>query len=345
MNINMFDFDLPQELIGQSPCINREESKMMVLNREKSSLEHKNFYNICDYFEKDEVLVLNDTKVISARVRGINSLSKGKMEFLFLKTLGNNLWEVMCKPGKRALVNREFICGKGKLKVKIKEIKEDGHRIVELDFDKSEDLYSIIEEIGEMPLPPYIKESLNDKERYQTVYSNKLGSIAAPTAGLHFTKDILNKLKEKGVKIVYTTLHVGLGTFLPVKTHNIDEHKMHSEYYELSLESANVINMAKRNNKRVVAVGTTSVRVLETIASKSNDNLLFPSSGYTDIFIKPGYEFKIVDSLITNFHLPKSTLLMLVSAFYNREKIMEAYKEAINNKYRFFSFGDSMYII
>ena len=345
MNIDMFDFNLPQELIAQTPSKNREESKIMVVNRKTGSIEHKKFYNICDYFQKDDVLVLNDTRVISARVNGINTSSDGKMEFLLLNNIKDNLWEVMCKPGKRAVVGRRFSCGDGRLIIEIKEVKENGHRIVELHFNSEENIYNIIEEIGEIPLPPYIKSNLDDNERYQTVFSNKLGSIAAPTAGLHFTQKLLEELRLKGVKVVYVTLHVGLGTFLPVKTRNLDEHKMHSEYYELNSESVNVINEAKRNGNRVIAVGTTTVRVLETVSSKSKDNFLFESSGYTDIFIKPGYEFKIIDSLVTNFHLPKSTLLILISAFYNRDKILEAYKEAITNNYRFFSFGDSMFII
>ena len=345
MDINMFDFDLPQELIAQTPSKNREESKMMVINREKNSIEHKKFYNILDYFQKDDVLVLNNTRVISARLKGVNLQSGGKMEFLLLKNIKDNLWEVMCKPGKRATVGREFLCGDNRLSLKIKEILDNGYRIVELFYNKNEDLYKIIDEIGEVPLPPYIKSSLEDGERYQTVYSNKLGSIAAPTAGLHFTNHILNKLKNQGVKVVYVTLHVGLGTFLPVKTQNLNEHKMHSEYYELSKETVNIINEAKIKGKKVIAVGTTTVRVLETVSSNSKDKLLFESSGYTNIFIKPGHNFKIVDSLITNFHLPKSTLIVLISAFYNRHKVLEAYKEAISHNYRFFSFGDCMFII
>lgn len=342
MDINLFDFNLPTENIAQTPLENREESKLMVVDRSTGQIFHKKFYDIIEYLNDGDVLVLNNTRVISARINGVNIETNGKMEFLLINNMENNIWEVMCKPGKRALVGRTFSFGNGKMKAKILEIKDDGNRIVEFDFDG--DIYKVLDEIGKMPLPPYIKESLSDAERYQTVYSNKIGSIAAPTAGLHFTNNLIEKVKSKGVHVKYLTLHVGLGTFMPVKVDDIDDHKMHSEYYEISQEVADVINNAKKNSKRIISVGTTTTRALETVASNNNGNLV-ESSGYTDIFIKPGYEFKIIDSLITNFHLPKSTLLVLISTFYERNKILRAYQEAISNGYRFFSFGDSMFII
>ena len=343
MDINLFDFHLPSECIAQKPLKNRQDSKMMVVNRNNNTIEHKNFCDIIDYLNKDDVLVLNNTRVISARIKGINIESNGKMEMLLVRNVKDNIWEIMCKPGKRALIGKKFLFGDGKLEIEIIDIKDDGNRIAEFKFNGN--IYEILNEIGEVPLPPYIKEKLNDSERYQTVYSDKIGSIAAPTAGLHFTDNLLNEIKLKGMKIVYITLHVGLGTFMPVKVNDLNEHKMHSEYYEIKKEVVDIINVAKKNGNRVISVGTTTMRTLETVASKSDDGLLFESYGYTDIFIKPGYNFKIVDSLITNFHLPKSTLLILISAFYDRNKILDAYSEAILNGYRFFSFGDSMFII
>lgn len=343
MNINIFDFDLPQELIAQTPIENRQNSKMMVVDRKKNTVDHKNFYNIVDYFQSGDVLVLNNTRVFYARINGFNVDSGGKMEFLLLKNLEKNVWEVMCKPGKRALVGRTFSFGNGKLLGKVIDIKSCGNRIVEFEFEG--DFYELLNEIGNIPLPPYIKSKLNDSERYQTIYSDKIGSIAAPTAGLHFTNELMEKIKSKGVKIVYVTLHVGMGTFMPVKVENVEDHKMHSEYFEISKETCDIINSCKVNGGKVIAVGTTSMRVLETVGSRSNDGYLYECFGETDIFIKPGYEFKIVDSLVTNFHLPKSTLVILVSAFYNKDKIMELYNEAIVNKYRFFSFGDSMLLL
>ncbi len=342
MDINLFDFNLPDENIAQKPLENRQESKLMVVDRSTEQIFHKKFYDIVEYLNDGDVLVLNNTRVISARINGVNIETNGKMEFLLINNIENNIWEVMCKPGKRALVGRTFSFGNGKMKAKILEVKDDGNRIVEFDFEG--DIYKVLDEIGKMPLPPYIKESLSDAERYQTVYSDKIGSIAAPTAGLHFTDNLIEKIKLKGVHVKYLTLHVGLGTFMPVKVDNIDDHKMHSEYYEINQEVADAINNAKKTGKRIISVGTTTTRVLETVASNNNGNLV-ESSGYTDIFIKPGYEFKIIDSLITNFHLPKSTLLVLISTFYERNKILSAYEEAISNGYRFFSFGDSMFII
>ena len=343
MDIDLFDFDLPKELIAQKPIENRQNSRMLVVDRKDGSINHEHFTDVIKYLNSGDVLVLNDTRVIPARIIGENVNSLGKMEFLLLRNIENNIWEVMCKPGRRALVGKKFSFGKGKLIAEIIEIKSDGNRIVNLDFEGN--IYDLLKEIGEVPLPPYIKSSLDNGERYQTVYSEKLGSIAAPTAGLHFTLDVLEKIKLKGIKIVYLTLHVGLGTFLPIKVKNIYNHKMHSEYYEIDKYSCDLINSAKRNGNKVIAVGTTSMRVLETVGSIREDNVLFETSGYTDIFIKPGYKFKIVDALITNFHLPKSTLIILVSAFYKTEEILRVYNEAISKKYRFFSFGDSMFII
>lgn len=345
MNIDMFDFDLPLECIAQEPLKTRHESKMMVIDRFSSKIYHRNFHNILEYLNQDDVLVLNNTKVFPARIKGINSDTGGRIEFLLISSKGNNLWEVMCKPGKRAGIGKKFSFGNGILSAEVIEIKSDGNRIVEINYDG--DLYEILNSIGEMPIPPYIHKKLENRENYQTVYSDIVGSIAAPTAGLHFTDELLRDIKIKGVKIVYVTLHVGLGTFAPVKVNNLEDHIMHSEYYELSKETADTINFAKRNGRKVIAVGTTTVRTLETVAyvDSNGEYVVSESCGNTDIFIKPGYEFKIVDSIITNFHLPKSTLIVLVSAFYNREKIIDAYREAILNKYRFFSFGDSMFII
>lgn len=343
MNIDMFDFDLPSDLIAQTPLENRHDSKFMIINRKTHSVEHKKFYDIVDYLNQGDVLVLNNTKVISARIYGFNIDSGGKIEFLLIKNIKDNIWEVMCKPGKRALVGKKFSFGNGELIAEVIGIEENGNRIVSLEFNGN--IYELLKKIGEMPLPPYIKCKLNNGDRYQTVYSTKIGSIASPTAGLHFTEELLEKIRLKNIKIVYVTLHVGLGTFMPVKVTNLDDHEMHSEYYEIDNDAVEVINNAKKNRNKVISVGTTTMRALETVASRSDDGLIFKSSGYTDIFIKPGYKFKVVDSLITNFHLPKSTLLILISAFYNRERIFKIYEEAILKKYRFFSFGDSMFII
>lgn len=343
MNIEMFDFDLPDELIAQTPLENRDHSKFLIVNRKTHKIEHRNFYDVVDYLNQGDVLVLNNTKVISARIHGFNIDSGGKIEFLLIKNIEDNIWEVMCKPGKRALIGRKFSFGDSEIVAEIIDIKKNGNRLVKLEFKGN--IYDILKKIGEMPLPPYIKSKLNNGDRYQTVYSANIGSIASPTAGLHFTDELLKKIKLKGVKIVYVTLHVGLGTFMPVKVENLDDHKMHSEYYEVDDDAVEIINNAKKNRNKIISVGTTTMRVLETIASMSSNGLIFKTSGYTDIFIKPGYEFKIVDSLITNFHLPKSTLLVLISAFYDREKIFKIYNEAILKKYRFFSFGDSMFII
>ncbi len=341
MDINLFNFDLPQELIAQNPVSNRESSKLLIVDRSSGNITHSNFYNIIDYLNEGDVLVLNNTRVIPARIYGKSNYG-GNIEFLLVENLEDNVWEVMCKPGKRATIGKKFYFGEeNELIAEVIGIKEDGNRIVKLHF--SGNIYDILDKIGKMPLPPYIRQSLEDKERYQTVYSDKIGSIAAPTAGLHFTNKLLDKIKSKGIKIVYVTLHVGLGTFMPVKVDDVDDHVMHSEKYELTKEVADIINFAKEKGNKVIAVGTTSVRVLETVATKFGK--IIEDSGSTDIFIKPGYIFKIVDSMVTNFHLPKSTLIILISAFYNREKILRVYEQAIENNYRFFSFGDSMFII
>lgn len=340
MDINLFDFSLPDRLIAQKPLENRESSKLMVINRENDSIVHSEFFNIVNYMNKDDVLVLNDTRVVPARIYGVSRYG-GKIEFLLVKNIEGKIWEVMCRPGKRASIGKRFYFGNGEIEANVIDVKPDGNRIVELIYEGN--IYDVLYRNGNVPLPPYIKETLDDKERYQTVYSNKIGSIAAPTAGLHFTDDLLCKIKNKGIKIVYITLHVGLGTFMHVKTEDINDHIMHSEYYEISNDAAEVINFAKDRGNKIISVGTTTVRVLETVFTRNGKCI--GDKGYTDIFIKPGYKFKVVDSLITNFHLPKSTLIILISAFYDREKILTAYEKAILSNYRFFSFGDSMFII
>lgn len=340
MNIDLFNFELPNDLIAQSPIKDRKSSKLMIINRKTNEVSHRHFYDIVDYLNSGDVLVLNNTRVFPARIYGKSEFG-GNIEFLLVENIGNNIWEVMCRPGKRATIGKKFCFGDGLLQAEVLDIKEDGNRIVKLDFEGN--IYDILDKIGNIPLPPYIKESLSDKERYQTVYSDKVGSIAAPTAGLHFTEELLEKIKLKGIHVVYVTLHVGLGTFMPVKVDNIDDHVMHLEKYEMTDDVARIINDAKKRGSRVIGVGTTTVRVLESIANRYGK--VIGDSGSTDIFIKPGYEFKVIDSLVTNFHLPKSTLIILISAFYNREKILNAYEEAIVNRYRFFSFGDSMFII
>lgn len=340
MDVKDFDFYLPEELIAQTPLLKRDESRLMVVNKTKDEIEHKIFKDIIDYLECGDCLVLNDTRVLPARLLGVKENSGGKMEFLLLKRIDKDHWEVMVKPGKRAQVGVMFVFGNGELKAEITEIKEDGNRIVRFIYEGI--FEEVLDKLGQMPLPPYIKEKLEDKERYQTVYSREVGSAAAPTAGLHFTEELLSKIRHKGVKIAFLTLHVGLGTFRPVKVENIEEHHMHSEYYCMTKETAEIINETKNSGKRVIAVGTTSCRTLETIGDESGR--VSEKSGFTDIFIYPGYKFKIVDALITNFHLPESTLIMLVSAFAGKEKIMKAYNLAVEEKYRFFSFGDAMFL-
>lgn len=341
MNIKDFYYDLPQELIAQHPLSDRTASKLMVLDRKENSISHKHFYDITDYLNPGDCLVMNNTRVIPARLYGVKEGSGGKIEFLLLKRINIDTWEIILKPGRRARPGSRFVFGDGILKAEILEILKDGNRIVRFEYDGIWE--EILDTLGEMPLPPYIKEKLEDKNRYQTVYSKIEGSAAAPTAGLHFTHELLEKIRQKGVKIAFVTLHVGLGTFRPVSVENIEDHHMHSEYYELSEETAQIINETRAHGGRIIAVGTTSVRTLETCSK--DDGTVVAQTGNTQIFIYPGYKFKAVDSLITNFHLPESTLLMLISAFYNRESIMNAYQEAIKQNYRFFSFGDAMLIL
>lgn len=340
MKVKDFYFDLPKELIAQHPLEKRDESKLMVLNKKDGEVEHKVFKDIIDYLNPGDCIVLNDTRVMPARLYGAKEGSGGKMEFLLLKRYEDDIWETLVKPGKRGKVGAKFVFGNGELKAEIVEVLDNGNRKVKFYYDGI--FEEVLDRLGEMPLPPYIEEKLEDRERYQTVYSREVGSAAAPTAGLHFTEELLQAIREKGINIAFVTLHVGLGTFRPVKVEDIQEHEMHSEYYILDKENAEIINNTKKSGKRVIAVGTTSNRTLESIANE--DGEVKEQSGYTSIFIYPGYKFKIVDAIITNFHLPESTLIMLISAFSTREIVMNAYKIAVENKYRFFSFGDAMFI-
>ena len=340
MRTDDFDFELPEELIAQTPIKNRDQSRMLVLDKKTGEIEHKHFNNILDYLNENDVLVLNDTKVMPARLYGQKEETNALIEVLLLKEKTNNTWECLVKPAKRVKIGTVVNFGDGILKAKCIEIKDEGIRVFKLIYDGI--LYEILDKLGEMPLPPYIHEKLEDKDRYQTVYAKNIGSAAAPTAGLHFTKELLEKVKEKGITVLYITLHVGLGTFRPVNVEDVTKHKMHSEFYMMSKETAEILNKAKKNNQRIISVGTTTTRTLETIKNLYDE--FRECSGWTSIFIYPGYEFKAIDSLITNFHLPKSTLLMLVSALAGKDKIMKAYHEAVKEKYRFFSFGDSMFI-
>ena len=340
MKTDDFDYELPEELIAQTPLQNRSDSKLLVLNRYNGAIKHETFKNITNYLKKGDVLVLNDTKVIPARLYGVKEDTKASIEVLMLKDLGNNTWECLTRPAKRVKIGTIISFGDGLLKATCTRVEDEGIREFELIYDGI--LYEILDKLGEMPLPPYIHEKLKDKDRYQTVYAKNLGSAAAPTAGLHFTKELLKEIEDMGVIVTYVTLHVGLGTFRPVSVDDVTKHKMHVEYYCMSDETAKILNTAKKEKRRIISVGTTSVRTLETVINKYNE--FKACSGNTDIFIYPGYEFKAIDALITNFHLPKSTLVMLVSALASKEIILNAYKEAINNKYRFFSFGDSMFI-
>ena len=340
MRTDDFDYYLPEELIAQVPIEKRDTSRLMVLDKKTGTIKHEVFHNIINYLEKGDILVLNDTKVIPARLFGIKKDTEAHIEILLLKNIENNDWECLVKPAKRVKVGTEISFGDGLLTAVCLEEKEEGIRVLRLVYTGV--LYEILDKLGTMPLPPYIKEKLEDKERYQTVYAKNVGSAAAPTAGLHFTKELLKEIADKGVKICYVTLHVGLGTFRPVNVEDVTKHKMHSEYYVMSKETADTLNEAKKNGQRIISVGTTSTRVLETIASK--DPEFCECSGWTDIFIYPGYEFKAIDALITNFHLPKSTLIMLVSALSTKEIILNAYQEAVKEKYHFFSFGDAMFI-
>ena len=338
MTTKDFYYDLPPELIAQHPLKDRAGSRLLVLDKETGKIEHKNFRNIIEYLNPGDCLVMNNTRVIPARLYGVKEDTGGKIEFLLLKRIDLNTWNVILKPGKRARTGARFVFGDGLLKAEVIEVRPDGNRIVRFEYDGVWE--ELLDKLGEMPLPPYIKEKLEDKERYQTVYSKIEGSAAAPTAGLHFTNELLEDIKDKGVKTAYLTLHVGLGTFRTVSVENVEEHVMHTEPYEVSQEAADIINETRKSGGRIIAVGTTSVRTLETVAE--DNGTMKAEIGDTSIFIYPGYKFKVTDSIITNFHLPESTLLMLVSAFAGKENIFEAYEQAVKEKYRFFSFGDAM---
>lgn len=340
MNTNDFYYYLPEELIAQEPLYPRDMSRLLVLDRNSGEIKHTIFRNIIEFINPGDCLVLNNTRVIPARLFGIKKDTKSGIEFLLLNRKNQNTWEVILRPGKKAKIGSKFIFGDNELIAEVIDILDGGNRIVEFQY---EGLFeNVLEKLGNVPLPPYIKKELKDKERYQTVYSKYEGSAAAPTAGLHFTEELLQKLSDKGIILAYITLHVGLGTFRPVKAKNIEEHKMHSEYFEITKECANAINSVKKKGGRIICVGTTSTRTLESVADDNGE--IHESKGWTDIFIYPGYKFKITNGLITNFHLPESTLLMLVSALAGKDNIMNAYTEAISLKYRFFSFGDAMLI-
>lgn len=340
MKTNDFYYDLPQELIAQTPIKNRDQSRLMVLDRSSGKIVHKHFYDILDELIPGDCLILNDSRVLPARIFGNRVDTGAVVEFLLLNRKSENVWECLAWPGKKAKPGTTFTFANGILEAEVIDVTVDGNRILKFKCDGN--FFSVLDKVGTMPLPHYITKKLEDKERYQTVYSRELGSAAAPTAGLHFTKELLSKVKNKGINIGFVTLHVGLGTFRPVKVKDIDDHKMHSEHYEVSAETAELINKTKAEKGRVVCVGTTSCRTLESMYKK--EGKITASSGWTDIFIYPGYRFKVTDALITNFHLPESTLIMLVSALTGRERILSAYSEAIKEKYRFFSFGDAMFI-
>ena len=340
MKTSDFYYDLPEELIAQTPVYPRNSSRLLFLDKKDGEVQHRTFNDIFDYLKEGDCLVLNNTRVLPARIFGIRKDTGAVVEFVLLKQKGPNLWECLAGPGKKAKKDYEFTFS-DKLTAKVADVLPDGNRIVE--FYPDGEFFSVLDEIGQMPLPPYIKEKLEDKERYQTVYSKELGSAAAPTAGLHFTEEMLDQLEEKGINIAYVTLHVGLGTFRPVKVDDVTEHKMHSEWYDISDETAQIINKTKENGGRVICVGTTSCRTVESVAQKYGE--IKACSGDTEIFIYPGYKFKCMDGLITNFHLPESTLIMLVSAFAGYDNVMNAYNTAVKEKYRFFSFGDAMLIV
>ena len=340
MRVEDFDYNLPEELIAQTPLKKRDSSRLLVLDKKTGNIEHKKFTDIIDYLEKGDTLVLNDTKVLPARLIGIKEETNAVIEVLLLKNIENDDWECLVKPARRIKVGTIVSFEEGKLKAECIKEADEGIRHFRLLYDGI--LMEILDELGTMPLPPYIHEKLEDQSRYQTVYAKEIGSAAAPTAGLHFTKELLKKIEDKGINIAFITLHVGLGTFRPVSVEKVEDHEMHSEYYQMSKEVADLLNKTRENNKKIISVGTTSTRTLETIMTKYNE--FRECSGWTNIFIYPGYKFKGIDNLITNFHLPKSTLVMLVSALAGRENILNAYSEAIKEKYRFFSFGDAMYI-
>jgi S-adenosylmethionine:tRNA ribosyltransferase-isomerase len=340
MRVSDFYYELPERLIAQVPLEQRQMSRLLVLDRKTGNIEHRHFKDIVQYLDKGDCLVLNDTRVIPARLLGFREDTGGKIEFVLLKKAGKDVWEVILKPGRRARPGARFVFGGGALRARVLEIVDQGNRLVEFEYKGT--FEEVLAKVGIVPLPPYITQKLNNPERYQTVYAKEKGSAAAPTAGLHFTDELLAELKGKGIDTAYLTLHVGLGTFRPVKTETVEGHKMHSEYYNISSQACSAINTARDRGAKIVAVGTTSCRVLETAADE--EGRVKPQEGWTDIFIYPGYKFKAVDSIITNFHLPESTLLMLVSAFAGRENILNAYKKAVELEYRFFSFGDAMYI-
>ncbi|MDF2890224.1 MAG: S-adenosylmethionine--tRNA ribosyltransferase-isomerase [Clostridia bacterium] len=341
MNLKDFYFELPEELIAQEPLAERDASRLLVLDKKSGEIKHNTFRDILKYFKKGDCLVLNNTRVIPARLFGTKKETGSSIEFLLLKRMEKDIWEVMLRPGKKAKTGARFSFGQGELEAEVLDIVEGGNRIVKFYYDGI--FETVLDQLGNMPLPPYITKTLEDKERYQTVFSKHEGSAAAPTAGLHFTPELLQEIQQMGVKLAYITLHVGLGTFRPVKVENILEHTMHSEYFDVSSETAEIINSTKAEGGRVICVGTTSTRTVESIAEA--DGTIKPGSGWTDIFIYPGYTFKVIDALITNFHLPESTLVMLVSALAGRENVLNAYHEAVKERYRFFSFGDAMLII
>lgn len=339
MKTHDFWYDLPEELIAQTPLEKRDDSRLMVLDRDTGKVSHKHFYDIIDYLQPGDCLVMNDSRVLPARLLG-HRPTGGAVEVLLLRDLGNKQWECLCKPGRKMQVGSQVVFGDGELTATVVQVKEDGNRVVEFSYEGI--FLEVLERLGKMPLPPYIKAELEDQERYQTVYSRAVGSAAAPTAGLHFTKELLEQLREKGIKTAFVTLHVGLGTFRPVKADDIRQHHMHSELCMISQETADVLNKTRTEGGRVVCVGTTSCRTLESLVR--DDGSFEACSKWTDIFIFPGYQFKAMEALITNFHLPESTLVMLVSAFAGKENVLNAYAEAVKEKYRFFSFGDAMYI-
>lgn len=341
MNVKDYDYDLPEELIAQDPLEDRSSSRLMVLDRQTGDVEHRHFTDILEYLHPGDCLVINNTKVIPARLFGVKEDTQAKIEVLLLKRKENDIWETLVKPGKKAKPGTKLVFGDGLLTAEVVDVVEEGNRLIQFHYDGI--FEEILDQLGQMPLPPYITHQLKDKNRYQTVYAKYDGSAAAPTAGLHFTKELLQKVKDMGVDIAEVTLHVGLGTFRPVKVENVLDHHMHSEFYMVSQEAADKINRAKESGHRVIAVGTTSTRTLEAAADENGR--LHETSGWTEIFIYPGYQFKVIDALITNFHLPQSTLVMLVSALAGREHVLHAYEIAVKERYRFFSFGDAMLII
>ncbi len=341
MKTSDYYYDLPKELIAQTPLERRDASRLFVLGRENGSVEHRRFYDILDYLREGDCLIMNDSRVLPARIYGVKEGTGARVEFLLLTQRRQKVWECLAGPGKKAREGTRFVFGGGIMTGTVLEVLENGNRVVE--FECEDNFFAALDRLGEMPLPPYITKKLEDKERYQTVYSRELGSAAAPTAGLHFTNELLEKIREKGVKLGYVTLHVGLGTFRPVKVDDVTKHKMHSEHYEVPEETARLIRETKASGGRVISVGTTSCRTLEAVAKEHGE--VVACDGWTDIFIYPPYEFRVLDGLITNFHLPESTLIMLVSAFAGYDNVMNAYREAVKEKYRFFSFGDAMLIL